>query len=348
MDRLLDLLDTIGLLPKENATISSFFDIHEKRRLQRVYDKLISDGYQDTHNWLRIFLLGDINQRQKQVIGELYQHYSNFMHYYSGRLDNFYAGWVMLLNQISTKEDMIKSGYPPEEEPVAIITLEDGYAVLIKTEDGYCEIPSILPFKPNLQDVDVRNAYFIAFFCLTTMTEISKHFPEMIAVGDPVLVGMYDDQYKNRKTTATEQESTPDSKIVNNSKDSDNTNTNTEDSTPDTFENLLKVDDEQERKKVMESLRSHLRGKRGREVATAIMALEDMEHLTKPKGGLKKIHALMTAQFGDIGSYPGVNDFYRKNKSHSGGRHPLVPQHEIQVVIDLLYKAKDTQKISDE
>ena len=58
MDRLLDLLDTIGLLPKETATISSFFDIHEKQRLQRVYDKLISVGYQDTHNWLRIFLLG--------------------------------------------------------------------------------------------------------------------------------------------------------------------------------------------------------------------------------------------------------------------------------------------------
>jgi len=173
--------------------------------LQRVFDKLISESYQGTYNWLRAFLLGDINQRQKQIIGELYQHYSNFMHYYSGKLDNFYVGWSMLLNQISTKEDMIIRGYPPEEEAVGFITLEEGYAVLIKTKDSYSEIPLVLPFTPNLKDIDVRNAYFIAFCCLPIMTEISKHFPEMIAVGDLVLVGMYDDQYINRKTTVATQ-----------------------------------------------------------------------------------------------------------------------------------------------
>jgi len=84
---------------------------------------------------------------------------------------------------------------------------------------------------------------------------------------------------------------------------------------------------------LMAKLRDIVRWKKGKDVAKVIMALEDKGCLIIPTKGLDNIRKLMSSEFGDIGSKQSISRYYRKKQPND---KPLIPQSEIQAIIDIL------------
>ena len=84
---------------------------------------------------------------------------------------------------------------------------------------------------------------------------------------------------------------------------------------------------------LMATLKDLLVGKKGREVAKVIMALEDKHYLVVPTKGLEGLRKSMIVEFGNIGTKQSISKFYRK----PGTKNDLnIPQREIQQIIDIL------------
>ena len=84
---------------------------------------------------------------------------------------------------------------------------------------------------------------------------------------------------------------------------------------------------------LMEKLHELLDGRRGREVAKVLMALEDKHYLTIPTKELDNVRKSMILVFGGIGTKQSVNNYYRK-KDPNGNY--IIPQNEIQQIMDIL------------
>ena len=77
---------------------------------------------------------------------------------------------------------------------------------------------------------------------------------------------------------------------------------------------------------LVDVLRKLLEGKRGKDVAKIIMALEDEGFLIIPTRELTNIIKEMVLDFGDIGSVTGIRDCYRKKDAKG---NLLIPQSDI-------------------
>jgi hypothetical protein len=84
---------------------------------------------------------------------------------------------------------------------------------------------------------------------------------------------------------------------------------------------------------LMKKLHELLDGRRGREVAKVLMALEDKHYLVIPTKGLDKVRESMILIFGNVGTKQSINNYYRK-KDPNGNY--IIPQSEIQQIIELL------------
>jgi hypothetical protein len=84
---------------------------------------------------------------------------------------------------------------------------------------------------------------------------------------------------------------------------------------------------------LIKKLQEVLNGKKGREVAKILMALEQKSYIIIPTKELDKVRKSMIEKFGDVGTQQSISRYYKK-KDPNG--NTLIPQSEIQAIIDVL------------
>jgi len=84
---------------------------------------------------------------------------------------------------------------------------------------------------------------------------------------------------------------------------------------------------------LMKNLHELLDGKKGREVAKVLMALEQKSYIIIPTKGLEKVRRSMIAEFGYVGTQQSISRYYQK-KDPKG--NTIISQSEIQIIINIL------------
>jgi len=95
-----------------------------------------------------------------------------------------------------------------------------------------------------------------------------------------------------------------------------------------TLWDILDCDDDK-KYDVIESIRSEIGSASGKAIAITILALEEKRYLKKGVYSLRKIHGIMTDEFGYIGALQGVTKYYN-------GRGVTISQEEIQSKVNRL------------